>query len=188
MTSVIVHANCYGSFDALPSTLSEYISFCEALDAATSEEGLSSDVHDALRKLLDFYAANDIPEPKLERYKVTSLHHVRYDKAPALPANMIASGDAFIRLNPAFGQACSIDCYRVLTTDYREKGTSMAAVDAVCLDAILRATRVQSSEHIPAGFGQAVMRKQAACVRPVFNSNRLMGTAHSMYRSSSTAD
>jgi len=65
-----------------------------------------------------------------------SMNWIHYEKAPYVPSNFVAIGDAVMRVNPSFGQGCTKAC-----------------VGAISLDSVLRSAGVASSRTIPDGFG-----------------------------------
>lgn len=65
-----------------------------------------------------------------------AMNWIHYEKAPYMPSNFVALGDAVMRVNPSFGQGCTKAC-----------------VGAITLDSVLRSPSIGRSREVPAGFG-----------------------------------
>ncbi|KAL5529778.1 hypothetical protein ACEPAG_5765 [Sanghuangporus baumii] len=87
-------------------------------------------------------------ETELGRYP--SCSWIRYERAPYIPSNFVAVGDAVMRVNPIYGQGCS-----------------KAAIGAITIDSLLRESTMLTSTTIPQGFGRKFFK---------FHSSRIAGT------------
>ncbi|KAL5511076.1 hypothetical protein ACEPAH_4291 [Sanghuangporus vaninii] len=87
-------------------------------------------------------------ETELGRYP--SYSWIRYERAPYIPSNFVAVGDAVMRVNPTYGQGCS-----------------KAAIGAITLDSLLRRPSMLRSTTIPQGFGRKFFK---------FHSSRIAST------------
>jgi hypothetical protein len=110
----------YGVSDGMPENMSEFVDYCEALEAATSREPPFPGTLAAFRAVCE-----EDPDAPLSRMKLSGLYHIRYDALGprALPANFAVCGDAVMRLNPLFGQVRALDLSAALSfysrRDYR---------------------------------------------------------------------
>lgn len=150
-----------GSGEGLDS-IASYLEFCKSVEAAVSEEEPPFAVYDVIQAIQAAYSDAD-KEPRWSRHKVNGgLHHMRYDAARALPANFAALGDAFMRVNPIFGQGCG-----------------KCVMDGATLDGALRQGRVivdgNASRTVHAGFSIGMAKTQSLRLRPLFDSTRYIG-------------
>ena len=146
----------------LTDSLAEFLEFCESFDAAVSEEGPPTAVYNAIRAVQAAYP-DPGKQPHWAKYKMHGgMHHMRYDAAPAMPANFAALGDAVMRVNPIFGQGCG-----------------KCAMDAATLDGTLRqalvSVDVNGSKSLGEGFSREMAKTQSMRLRPLFDNTRFIG-------------
>ncbi|KAH8116326.1 hypothetical protein DFH11DRAFT_1506179 [Phellopilus nigrolimitatus] len=77
--------------------------------------------------------------------KSPSCYLTRYERAPYLPSNFAAIGDATMRVNPQYEQGCTKAC-----------------IGAVALDGALRSPSVLNATAVPSGFGRAFVKLHTA--------------------------
>jgi hypothetical protein len=159
---VVLLASRYGgSLEQLPNSLEQYAQLVKDAELATSEEAPHEPSHTILRALGEAQDG-ELPDGMIwEKYRVPPSYHNRYDRMQTLPANFAVLGDAFIRLNPSFGQGCSKASHDVLT-----------------LDAFLRNIH-DNQEIVTKHFAANIMKKLSRQNRGLFDLNRLNGMFYS---------
>ncbi|KAL5526452.1 hypothetical protein ACEPAF_8175 [Sanghuangporus sanghuang] len=80
---------------------------------------------------------------------------ILYEKAPYIPHNFIATGDAVQRPNPTYGQGCS-----------------KATIGAVTLDSMLKSPPISDATKIPRNFGRDFFMKHADKIRGVWQGTK----------------
>jgi 2-polyprenyl-6-methoxyphenol hydroxylase-like FAD-dependent oxidoreductase len=152
---VIIGCSRWGEGD-VPGSLHDFAVLFNKIDEATSQEGTYQPVYDALRVVEEAFPESST-DSLIRKHKVPSLRHVRYDLMKILPDNFAVHGDAFITVNPIFGQGCT-----------------KAAMDATTLDAFLR-TVPASRSFVPSGFSKRMIALQTNRDRFMYNNTRFLG-------------
>jgi hypothetical protein len=159
---VVLLASRYGgALEQLPNSLEQYAQLVKDAELATSEEAPHEPSYTILSALGEA-RDGELPDGIIwEKYRVPPSYHNRYDRMQALPANFAVLGDAFIRLNPSFGQGCSKASHDVLT-----------------LDAFLRNIH-NDQEMVTKHFAVNLMKKLSRQNRGLFDLSRLNGMFYS---------
>ncbi|EJD02492.1 uncharacterized protein FOMMEDRAFT_157715 [Fomitiporia mediterranea MF3/22] len=113
----------------LPESLSDVKEWLLSME---TDKPIPDWIHDLVNVLLEI---NGDHEKEVGRYP--NNYWIRYERAPYIPSNFVAIGDAVMHVNPAFGQGCQ-----------------KAAIGAISLDNMLRRPSLLNSISIPRGFGR----------------------------------
>ncbi|THH06443.1 hypothetical protein EW145_g4086 [Phellinidium pouzarii] len=80
---------------------------------------------------------------------------LRFERAPYVPSNFIAIGDAVMRVNPVFGQGCS-----------------KATIGALALDGFLKSSSYANLTTIPAGFGREFFKMHKNKIESIWDGTK----------------